>query len=320
MNNFLHKLLKPKGWLAKLLLAISIISFLAVGYLGYFEPIKSVLDSEALAFQVGEVRFSAYLLLKSIIALAILFWLASLFSGMGEKRIDAFENINKSNRTLLVKLLQIFIYFVAVIVGLEVLGIDLTALTVLGGAIGIGIGFGLQKITSNYISGLILLIEKSIEEGDLVELSDGIIGIVRDAGARYTLIETFEGREIMVPNEDFITNRVTNWTFSNNQGRIDINIGVSYGTDLDLASKLIREAAIEHPRCSKNPTPECYLDGFGDSSVDFSLFFWVDDVIEGRKRPKSDVLFTIWRKLKEHHIEIPFPQRDLHIKNMDVLK
>lgn len=320
MNKILATLLKPKEWIAKLLLVIFIIAFLAVGLLGYLNPIISFLDSDALAFQVGDARFSAYLVVKALIAITLLFWVAGLFSGLSEKEIKTLRKIKASNRAIITKALQIFIYFIATLIALDVLGIDLTALTVLGGAIGIGIGFGLQKITSNFISGLILLFEKSIEEDDLVELDDGTAGFVRHTGARYTLIETFEGRELMIPNEDFITKRVTNWTFSNTKGRIDIDIGVSYGSDLNRVNELLLEAANEHPRCSKNTAAECYLIEFGDSSVNFTLQFWVDDIIEGRKRPRSDVLFSIWKKLKENNIEIPFPQRDLHIKNSETLK
>jgi len=316
MNNLIARLLRPKEWIVKLLLLVVVITFIAAIFLGYLNPIIYFLDSDSLAFQVGQTRISAHLVVKALIAIALLFWLAGLFSDLSERKIKALRKINASNRALIAKALQIFIYFIAALITLDVLGIDLTALAFLGGAIGIGIGFGLQKITSNFISGLILLFEKSIEEDDLVELEDGTGGFVRHTGARYTLIETFEGREIMIPNEDFITKRVTNWTFSNTRGRIDIDIGVSYDADLDKASELIIEAANEHPRCSKNTAAECFLVDFGDSSVNFTLLFWVDDIIEGRKRPRSDVLFSIWRKLRDNNIEIPFPQRDLHIKNM----
>ncbi len=320
MTNLLTQLLKPSERNSKLLLAIIAITFLATGLLGYLNPIITFLDSEALTFQVGETRISAYLVVKALIAITVLFGVASIFSEQGEKKIKALHRINASNRALMTKAFQIFIYFIAALIAFDILGIDLTALTVLGGAIGIGIGFGLQKITSNFISGLILLFEKSIEVDDLVELEDGTAGFVRHTSARYTLIETFEGRELMIPNEDFITKRVTNWTFSNTRGRIDINVGVSYGSDLELVCKLIVEAASEHPRCSKETPAECFLVDFGESSVNFTLFFWVEDIIEGRKRPRSDVLFSIWRKLKENNIEIPFPQRDLHIKNPEALK
>lgn len=320
MNNVWTTLLKPRAWIAKLMLAVLVTAFFALDVLNYLQPIKAFLDSDALAFNVGDVRFSLYLLTKAIIAIVILFWVASIFAEFGEKKIKALRKVKASNRALITKAFQITVYFVAFLMALNVLSIDLTAFAVVGGAIGIGIGFGLQKITSNFISGLILLFEKSVEEGDLVELNDGITGFVRHTGARYTLIETFENRELMVPNEDFITNRVTNWTFSNTLGRIDISIGVSYGSDLDKAFNLILEAATEHPRCSKDPAPECYLEDFGDSSVNFTLYFWVENIIEGRKRPRSDVLFSIWYKLQKGGIEIPFPQRDLHIKNPEALK
>jgi small-conductance mechanosensitive channel len=287
---------------------------------GYIEPIKQFLDSEALTFKIGNISLSVYKLFKAVIALILLLWLASMVSTRGTQYLKKLRKIKASNRALLIKAFQTTVYFLMFMVGLDILGIDLTAFAVVGGAIGIGIGFGLQKITSNFISGLILLFEKSIEEGDLVELADGTTGFVRNTGARYTLMETFESREIMIPNEDFITNRVTNWTFSNTQGRVDINIGVAYGSNLEQVYNLILEAAHEHPRCSHTPAAECYLTNFGDSSVNFTLYFWVDDIIEGRKRPRSDVLFAIWNKFKENDISIPFPQRDLHIKNPEALK
>lgn len=283
--------------------------------LGYLNPVLDFLDSEGLTIQLGAIKVSPYLLGKAILAMSLLFWLANLLSDASEKRIRTIQRIKASNRAIISKALQIFFYFIASLIAFDVLGIDLTALTVFGGAIGIGIGFGLQKVTSNFISGLILLLEKSIEEGDLVELDGDTAGFVRHTGARYTLVETFEGREVIVPNEDFITKRVTNWTFNNTRGRVEINIGVSYNSDLDKVSALLLEAANEHPRCSKSATAECYLVEFGDSSVNFTLQFWVDDIIEGRKRPKSDVLYSIWKKFKENDIEIPYPQRDVHIKS-----
>jgi len=215
---------------------------------------------------------------------------------------------------LVLKLAQIVIYLVAFLVGLDFVGIDLTTLTVFSGAVGIGLGFGLQKIASNFISGLIILMEKSIEEGDLIELSDGTFGYIRRASARYTLVETFDSKEIRVPNEDLITSRVVNWTFSNSSARIEIELGVAYDSDIDLAHDLILAAAREHPRCVIKPEPACFLRSFGDSSVNFILHFWVEDVTLGRWPTQSEVMFSIWRKFKDNGIEIPFPQRDLHIK------
>jgi small-conductance mechanosensitive channel len=320
MNNFWAAILKPKSWIAKVLLLLLAVGFFSLGYLDYLRPIVDFLDSGDLAFKVGDTRISAYLIIKAIIAIVILFWLAGIASEFGERRIKGLVNIKVSNRALITKAFQIGVYFVAFLIALDVLGIDLTALAIFSGAVGIGVGFGLQKIASNFISGIILLFEKSVEEADLVELNDSTTGFVRNIGARYTLIETFEGREVMIPNEDFITNRVTNWTFSNTKGRIDIDIGVAYGSDLEVVRDLLLAAAVEHPRCSKESPADVFLVDFGESSVNFSLFFWVDDIIEGRRRPRSDVLFSIWRKFKENNIEIPFPQRDLNIKNPEDLR
>lgn len=320
MNKLWTALLKPQAWIAKVLLALFVVGFFSLGFLDYLQPIKGALDSDDLSFKIGETRFSAYLLIKAAIAIVMLFWLTGIFSEFGEKRIKTIKGIKSSNKALITKAFQIFVYFFGFIIGLDVLGIDLTGLAVFSGAVGIGIGFGLQKITSNFISGLILLFEKSVENDDLVELADGTYGFIRHTGARYTLIETFEGKEIMIPNEDFITNRVTNWTFSNSKGRVEINIGISYESDIEKAMELILEAAKEHPRCVDDPEPSCYLREFADSSVNFLLFFWVADVTEGRFKPKSDVMRSIWKKFKEHNITIPYPQCDLHIKNSEALK
>lgn len=320
MKNLFLLLFKPETRLARWVVALLLIAVFTAGALGYHEPVKQLLDSEALTFKLGGFTLSVYKFLKGVLILIVLFWVASVVSATAEKRFKQLKKIKASNRALLTKGFQAAVYFIVFMVGLDLLGVDLSAFAVVGGAIGIGIGFGLQKITSNFISGLILLFEKSVEEDDLIELTDGTAGFIRHTGARYTLMETFEGRELMIPNEDFITNRVTNWTYTNTKGRIDIDIGVSYAANLDKVYEIILEAANEHPRCSKDPEAECYLVNYGDSSVNFTLYFWVDDIIEGRKKPRSDVLFSIWRKFKENNIEIPFPQRDLHIKNPEALK
>jgi small-conductance mechanosensitive channel len=223
-----------------------------------------------------------------------------------------------ANRTLIVKISQILIYIVAILFAVDFMGVDLTTLTVFSGALGIGLGFGLQKIASNFISGLILLFERSIEEEDLVELPDGTFGFIRKARARFTLIETLDGKEILVPNEDLITSRVTNWTYSSNKGRVEIAIKVAFDSDLKLAHDLIVAAAAEHVRCLAEPAPACFLREFGESSINFILHFWVSDVTEGRWGPQSDVMFSIWEKFKANNIAVPFPQRDLHIRSSEL--
>ena len=319
MNKFWALLLKPQVWIAKVLLVLLLVGFISLEFLDYLQPIKLFLDSEDLSFSIGETRFSAYLMIKAIITIIMFFLLTGIVSDFGEKRIKSIKGIHSSNKALINKAFHIFIYFIGFMIGLNVLGIDLTAFAIFSGAIGIGIGFGLQKITSNFISGLILLFEKSIENGDMVELSDGTYGLIRKTSARYTLLETFEGREMMIPNEDFIINRVTNWTFNNRKGRLQIDIGVAYESDIEKARELILEAAKEFPGSIDDPKPACYLKEFADSSVNFMLFFWLADVSKGRYQAKNDVLLSIWKKFKENNISIPYPQRDIHIKNPEVL-
>lgn len=313
MKNFWSALLKPRAWIANVLLIGFAIAFFSLGFLNYLQPIKEFLDSETLSFTVGDTKFSVYLIIKAILTTILLIWATGLFSDFGENRIKAMRGFKESNKTLIAKAFQILVYFVGFIIGMDVLGIDLTALTIFSGAIGIGLGFGLQKITSNFISGIILLFEKTVENGDLVELADGTYGTIRKTKARYTLIETFDGKEIMIPNETFITNNVTNWTFTSKKGRVDIQIGVSYASDIDQVMALMLEAANEHPRTIQDPEPACFLEQFADSSVNFVLYFWVKDVTEGRMKPKSEVMRSIWFKFKEHNITIPFPQRDVHL-------
>jgi len=320
MANFFLQIIKPKGLHAKWLIFITLVAVLVLEAGGYFEQVRTHLNTEQLTFTAGEFSISAYGILRGLIVIALIFWVTAIASDIVESRISKIRKIRAANRALITKILQIAIYVIAFLVTLDVIGIDLTALTVFSGAVGIGLGFGLQKVASNFISGLILLFEKSAEQGDLIELSDGTIGFVRKSSARYTLLETFDTKEVLIPNEDLITGRMTNWTLTNNKGRIEIPVGVSYGSDIDKAHELILEAAKEHPRCIDDPPPACYLRNFGDSSVDFMLLFWVGDVTEGRWLPQSEVMFSIWHKFKEHGIEIPFPQRDLHLKTPDMLK
>lgn len=320
MKKLWKLLLKPSTWIAKAFLFLLVVGFLALDFLESLEPIRAFLDSENLSFSIGQTRISAYLMIKALITIMLFFLITGVLSEFGEKRIKSIKGIHSSNKALINKAFHIFIYFFGFIIALNILGIDLTAFAIFSGAIGIGIGFGLQKITSNFISGLILLFEKSIENGDMVELSDGTYGLIRKTSARYTLLETFEGREMMIPNEDFIINRVTNWTFNNRRGRLELNIGVAYESDIEKVMELILDAAKEHPRCMDEPGPSCYLKEFGDSSVNFMLFFWVEDVSSGRYRAQSDVMMRVWKKFKEHNISIPFPQRDIYIKNASDFK
>ncbi len=318
MKSFLIALIKPTGAWARWLVFLMLAGIVAAGVLGHLDTVRGFLDTEALTFQVGNVRVSAYTMLRALVVLALVFWTTAIIVDVVDHRLEKLSKMRPTTRILVTKVFQIAIYVLAGLVALDMIGLDLTTLTVFGGALGIGLGFGLQKIASNFISGLILLLERSVEQDDLIELPDGTSGFVRKSSARYTLIETFDGKEILIPNEDFITSRVTNWTLSSTKARIQILLGVAYGSDLERAQALILEAAREHPRCIEDPAPQCFLLNFGESSVDFTLLFWVENVVDGRWAPQSEVMFAIWRKFRENGIEIPFPQRDLHIKSGEV--
>jgi small-conductance mechanosensitive channel len=268
------------------------------------------------AFKIGNVRISVYLVIKGFVVLLIVFWLSNLISKKSKSYIDSSKSIKSSTKGIISKFIDIAVYSSVFVILLKTFGVDMTTLAVVGGAIGVGIGFGLQKIASNFISGIILLFEKSVEIGDIVEIDNGnIYGTLKHFGGRYALIETMDGKEVMIPNEEFIINRVTNWTYSNNRARIEITLGVAYGTDLEKAKEILIFCAKENPRCLSYPEAECFVTQFGEYEIKFTLYFWISDIIEGRMGPKSDVLIRIWKKFKENNIEIPLPQREVRSLN-----
>jgi small-conductance mechanosensitive channel len=280
------------------------------------EPVIFYLDQYAL--KIGSVRISVYLVIKAFIVLLVVFWLSNLISKKSKSYIDNSKSIKSSTKGIISKFIDILVYTVVTIVLLKTFSVDMTTFAVIGGAVGVGIGFGLQKIASNFISGIILLFEKSVEVGDIVEIDNGnIYGTIKHFGGRYTLIECMDGKEIMIPNEDFIIGKVTNWTYSNNRARIEINLGVAYGSDLEKTREIMMECAKENPRCLNYPEVECYVTNFGEYDVKFILYFWISDIVQGRMAPKGDVLMKIWKKFKENNIEIPLPQRELTVMNIN---
>jgi len=287
-----------------------LMSALILDIFGIFDSTMEYLDGYF--FKIGKVRISIYLALKAFIVLLIVFWLSGLISKKSKAYIDNSKNIKSSTKGIISKFIDILLYAIVIMVILKTFGVDMTTLAVIGGAIGVGIGFGLQKIASNFISGIILLFEKSVEIGDVVELDNGnIYGTVKHFGGRYALIECADGKEVMVPNEEFIINKVTNWTYSNNRARVEIILGVAHGSDLEKVQEIMLSCAKEHPRCLNYPETECYVTQFGEYDIKFTLYFWISDVVEGRMKPKSEVLMNIWSKFKENGIEIPIPQREM---------
>ncbi len=272
-----------------------------------WEPVTQSLSDAK--FTIGDAKLNAYGILKSIAALIALFWATGFIVRATDKRLRRVRGMHVSNRTLVMKIFQIFLYFIVFLIGLQILGVSLTALSVLGGALGVGIGFGLQKIASNFISGIILLFEKSVSVDDLIMLEDGTTGFIRQNAARYTLIEVADGREIMIPNEEFITQRVTTLTHSNKRGRIDVPVGVGYESDLKLVIKLLLKAAESCKECLKDPVPHAWVMGFGDSAINMQLSFWVENVADGKNTPRSEILIEIVRLFRENNIDIPYPHQ-----------
>lgn len=288
-------------------------SIAALNIFGLLKPLVAFLDR--IGFSIGEVHLTVLLVIKAIALVIVLLWAASLLSSFLQRRIQSVPSITPSVQILVTKILRIVLVALAFFISLTSLGIDLSIFAVLGGAIGIGVGFGLQKIVGNFISGLILLMDRSIKPGDVIEVG-GTYGWVRSLGARYTSVVTRDGHEHLIPNEDFIVNTVTNWSFSDKNVRIRAPIGVSYNADIYKARELIVDAALAVDRVLRHPGPLCHLVGFGDNSVDLELRFWLSDPESGTANVRSEVLLGVWDRFKEHGIEIPFPQRDIHIKEM----
>jgi small-conductance mechanosensitive channel len=285
----------------------------ALNILGYLSPVVGFLDNTK--FNVGQTSISLYAVVSSLFSIAIFLWIAFALIKLVDNILKSTNNITPSARALLSKTFKFAMVAAAFIFGLSTVGIDLTAFAVLGGAIGVGIGFGLQKIFSNFVSGFILLLDKSIKPGDTINV-EGSYGRVETLSARYVSVITRDGIEHLVPNEEMIINRVENWSYSHENVRLRIPVGVHYKADINKAIELCLEAADEIDRVLKHPKPACLLKGFGESSVDLEIRIWVRDPMNGCSNVKSQVLLVLWNKFHEHNIEIPYPQRDLHLRSI----
>jgi small-conductance mechanosensitive channel len=292
-------------------LALAAWTIAALNITGLLGPAIQVLDS--LAFSLGELRISLLTVVKGLLTLGLLLWGALALSRFLEGRISRASDLTPSVRVLLSKLVKVTMLSFAVLIAVNSVGIDLTALVVFSGAVGVGIGFGLQKLVSNLISGVILLLDKSIKPGDTIELGE-TFGWVSSMGARYVSVVTRDGKEYLIPNEDLITQRVVNWSFSNELVRLEVPFGVSYRSDPHEVSRIACEAAARLSRAVGDTTPVCHLVGFGDSSLDFLLRFWIRDPKNGVTNAKGEVLLAVWDALREHGIEIPYPHRQIILR------
>ena len=293
-------------------IAIATWTVAALHILALLNPLLVLLDS--LALTIGETRLSALVLIKVTVFLFILIRLASIISTVFKDRIASLEGLTPSMQILLSKAVSITLVVVAILVATSSLGIDLTGLAFIGGAVGVGIGFGLQKVVSNLVSGLVLLLDRSIKPGDVIAI-DETYGQIKDMGARYASIVTRDGAEYLIPNEDLITSRVVNWSYSSKHLRIKISVGVSYDADLSRVKAIMIETAQNNSRVLRDPAPVCQLKDFGEYSIKMELRFWIRDPERGVANVSSDIRTAIWEAFKTHGIEIPFPQRVVHSPN-----
>ena len=282
----------------------------ALNIVGWLSP--TITFMEKAAFKVGDINLSLLLVVKSILAFGVLLWVVRMTSTLLQRSFNRASGLNPSQKVLFFKLSNIALYIVGIAVGLNIVGLDLTALTVFSGALGLGIGFGLQKVFSNLISGIILLLDKSVKPGDTIAIDD-TYGWVNKLGARCVSVLTRDGKEHLIPNEVLITEKVENWSYSNEKIRVRIPVGVSYHSDMKKVRELLFQAIEEHPRVLKDPKPNVLITGFGDNSVDHEMRCWMTDPAEGIGNLRSDVYYRVWELFKEHQIEIPFPQRDVHL-------
>ncbi len=300
------------------LLALTAWTIAALNVVGLLGPAVELLDSLSVTFG-SSLRISVLSVIKGMITLAVLLWAATVVSRAMEQRINRLPNLTPSVQVLVGKLLKFTLLIFAVLAAVASVGIDLTALAVFSGALGLGIGFGLQKSVSNLVSGIMLLLDKSVKPGDVISVGD-TYGWIKSLGARYVSVVTRDGIEHLIPNEDLIVQRVENWSYSNSKVRLRIPVGISYGADPRKAIALCLEAAAEIERIVAEPKTACLLKGFGDSSVDLEIRFWINDPQNGVSNVKSEVLLGVWDRFHAGGIEIPFPQRDLHIRSSEALR
>jgi len=298
-------------------IALTMLVVAALSIFGWLHPTIEVLDKAAI--KLGNHSISLLFVIKGGIILAILLWLVSVANDGLQRALWRSQGLSPSQKVLFGKLGKVIFIALAIIFGLNFVGIDFTALAVFSGALGIGIGFGLQKVFANLISGFILLMDKSIKPGDVIAIND-TYGWVNQIGARYVSILTRDGKEHLIPNEKLITEPVENWSYSNENIRVHIPIGVSYNSDRKLVKRLLLEIAQNNPRILKTPEPACLIKSFGDSAVDFELRVWIHDPVNGIANVRSSVYEAIWDAFKDNNIEIPFPQRDINLKADQVEK
>lgn len=286
---------------------------------GTVGEIVGTLDSWALS--LGSFRVSVWDLLVILAIVIFCFLLGKIGSGLARRGLRRAKRLDSTQELLAEKLIAIAIWALAAFLAIDLLGIDLTALAVFSGAFGLAIGFGLQKTFGNLIAGIILLMDKSIKPGDVIVIADqagqSTFGQIRKIGVRAVSLVTRDQKEYLIPNENLMINQVENWSYSSRNVRIQVPVGVSYDADIEQAERLMLEAAKSCERVLASPPPVVWMKGFGESSVDFTIHCWIQDPEEGVGNVQSAVLKKVWHAFKDNGVEIPFPQRDIHLRSSE---
>ena len=298
-NAFIVRLVSLSAWL---LAALSIV--------GQLQPAIDVLDS--VAVDLGGLRLTPLLVIKLGVLLAVALWLTNIASKFAESRIVQSGDLTPSIQVLLVKMIRMGLMVIAVAIAVSAVGINLSALAVFSGAVGVGIGIGLQKIVANFISGIILLADKSVKPGDLVTIGDSS-GRISAMKTRYISVAAGDGREFLIPNEDLVTQKVVNWTYTDKNTLVKVLFSTNYDAEPRLVCKLAIEIAAAAPRAIKNKPPNCILTEFAEAGMKFSLTFWIADP-DGMDNVKSDVMLTLWDVFKREGIRVPYPVREIRVR------
>ena len=300
-SEFIVRLVSVSAWL---IAALSVV--------GQLEPTLQLLDSDAVSIVLGGLRLTPLVLIKLGALLIVALWLTNIASNFAESRINRSADLTPSIQVLLVKMIRMGLLTVAIIVALSAVGINLSALAVFSGAVGVGIGIGLQKIVANFISGIILLADKSVKPGDLVTIGDSS-GRISAMKTRYISVAAGDGREFLIPNEDLVTQKVVNWTYTDKNTLVKVLFGTNYDADPRAVCKLAIDIAGDVPRAIKSKPPNCILTEFAEAGMKFSLTFWIADP-DGMDNVKSDVMLALWDAFKREGIRVPYPVREIRVR------
>jgi len=303
--------MKNRFWARILAMAIWVWAALYVFH--FIDPWLRLLQD--VDFRLGKVHFSLLHIQRAFFLLLALYWLSKNLRILFHFWLSIKSGLTPAVQILLYRLGSIFLFSLCVVIVLHYLGIDLTVFALFSGALGLGLGFGLQKIFANLVSGFIILADKSIKPGDVIQLKD-TYGWINFLGSRYCSVVTRDGIEHLIPNENLITGEVINWSYSQNLVRLRVPVGVAYGSDLEKARDLMMAAAADTLRVLKDPKPACLITGFGDNAVNLEVRVWINDPQNGIGSVKSDLFWGIWQRFRDHGLEIPYPQRDVHLKSI----